>query len=91
MYKLTNGMWIQIVFCKPPKETEEEKIVLEYTEMLNLSKGWSVITAYKVESDNFPTDKWGVVLLRDDKEMAEHHLKLAEKSKQCFELMKLRE
>ena len=82
MYKIADGMWIQIVFCKPPKETEDEKIILEYTEMLNLSEGLSVITASKVESENFPTEKWGVVLLRDDKKMAEHHLKLAEKSKQ---------
>lgn len=65
MYKLDNGMWLQIVFCKPPKETDNEKIISEYTEMLTLQRGWSVITACKVNSETYPTDKWGVVLLRE--------------------------
>jgi len=66
MIELSNGMWLQVVFCNQPKETEHDKILLEYTKILNLQKSWSVITAQKVENKTYPTDKWGVVLLRED-------------------------
>ncbi len=79
MYKIADGLWMQIVFCDPPKETDYQKILLEYTERLNLQKGWSVITAVKVECETNPTDKWGVALFRNDRLMAERHLESVRK------------
>ena len=60
------NMLLQTTFCDPPKATEYDEIIKEYERKLLLTDNWSIVLACKVESKSYPTDKWGILLLRNN-------------------------